>query len=407
MKARVALRCLPLVVAAALALAACESDKGGLGKGPSPVSNRGGSSGDGTGGKGQGGQAGQGSSDGTGGASGTAGSSGTPDAGVDAGKVDVLPASDGKVRPTSSGTCNFGFFVAKPVKPEVLLVFDRSSAMRKPASGSTNTRWVEMTEAVTEALTKQATTSWGLKLFPSSMGCLVNDGADVAVGPGRFNDVVNKIRGSMPAPAPVPPVTDEGAPIAQGVAAALQAFPASDRPRFLVLASDGNPGCPPPALSEAAIKGAYDSVKNAVTNQVRTFVIGTAAPASKQHMVLNELAASGREANAGETKYWVAQNKEQMVKALSGITDQLNSCLFEVSPAPPAPKNVSLDLGPELTRVPRDENQVEGWNYGPDYKFNTKSIRIYGSACTRLRANPATPVEMVYGCQGVTPSPAQ
>jgi hypothetical protein len=386
-------------VASALALSAlaCEADNGGLRMPPGSINPE---TRPGTGGsKGTGGRPGTGGEPIEGGEGGAGGAGGAQDAG----RPDTVSAMDTAVD-RSGPLCNFGMFVATPVKPEILLVFDRSSAMRKPAAGSTNTRWVEMTEAVTEALTKQATTSWGLKLFPSANGCVVTDGADVAVGPGRFNDIVNKVRGSMPATATAMtmPTVDEGAPIAQGLAAALQAFPSSDRPRFLVLASDGNPGCPPPVLSDAAVKGAYDSVKNAVTNQVRTFVIGTAAAGSKQHMVLNELANTGREANAGETKYWVAQNKDQMVKALNGITDQLNSCLFEVSPPPPAPRNVAMDIGPERMRVPRDENQVEGWNFGPDHKQNSKSIRVYGSACAKLRAQPQT-VQMIYGCQGITP----
>ncbi|HEY0708570.1 MAG TPA: vWA domain-containing protein [Polyangia bacterium] len=308
-----------------------------------------------------------------------------------AGPMDVAPDKT-PTNPNPTG-CNFGEFLAQRVQPEILLVFDRSSAMRKPATGSMQTRWVEMTDGLAEVLTRrQAAASWGLKLFPSTQECIVNDGVDVAVGSATFNDVINKIRGSQPA------MGMEGSPVHQALLTALVGFPPVTKPRFFVLASDGLPGCP---VGEPGEAKAYEAVRAAAMQGVRTFVIGVANAGTRQHMVLNELASSGREALPGPTRYFPAQNKTQMVQALENITDQLGSCLFSVTPAPPSPNFVAMNIGDE--RIPRDLNQVEGWNYGADMKAGTKTIRVYGNACNKLRAQPATPVQMIYGCPNIPP----
>ena len=303
--------------------------------------------------------------------------------------VDALVDS----KPPNTTGCNPGHFLAQRVAPEVLLVFDRSSAMRRQATGSTQTRWVEMTDGVAEVLMqKQAVASWGLKLFPTSTACMVSDGVDVPVGSAAFNDVITRIRGTIPA------MGSEGSPIHQAVLTALVGFPAAAKPRFFVLASDGLPGCP---VGEPGESKAYDAVRTAAAQGVRTFVVGTATAGSPQHTMLNELATSGREPRAGDTRYFAAQNKTQMVQALNEITDQLTSCLFSVTPAPPSPNFVAMEIAG--ARVPRDQNQVDGWNYGADMGAGSKTIRVYGSACAKLRANAAAPVEMIYGCPGVNP----
>ena len=52
-------------------------------------------------------------------------------------------------------------------------------------------------------------------------------------------------------------------------------------------------------------------------------------------------------------------------------------------------------------RVPRDVNQREGWNWAMG--GNRQVVHVYGQACDRLRANPTATVEMIYGCQGISP----
>jgi hypothetical protein len=333
----------------------------------------------------------------------------TPDGGptIDAtAGPDMTPASpiDAMVNPKPPAPvsgCNFGRFLAHRIAPEILLVFDRSSAMRKPVVGSPNNRWIEMTDGVaTIVKNRQAAVSWGLKFFPSPSAtaspCLVNDGVDVAVGPAQFNDVITKIRGGQPDTGP------EGSPLFQAVSTAMQAFPRGNYPRYFVLASDGQVACPAVPANPAAESKAYETVRNAANSHVWSFVIGTATVGTPQHTVLNNLAGEGREAAAGPTRYQPAQNKLEMMNALDAIADKLSNCLFSIN-APPWRESVALDIQ-GLGRVPRDVSHLEGWDYGPDTaRADIKTVQLFGTACNRLRQMPASAVDMTFGCQNVPP----
>jgi hypothetical protein len=328
-----------------------------------------------------------------------------PDAGPKldlAAAPDVTPASptdammNPKPPPPVAG-CNFGRFIAHRIAPEILLIFDRSSAMRRPVVGSPNNRWVEMTDGVaTIVKNRNAAVAWGLKFFPSTTACLVNDGVDVAVGPAQFSDVITKIRGGQPDTGP------EGSPLFQAVSTAMQAFPRGNFPRFFVLASDGQVACPAVPANPAAESKAYETVRNAATSHVWSFVIGTATAGTPQHTVLNNLAGEGREAAPGTTRYLPAQNKLEMMNALDTIADKLSNCLFSIN-APPWRESVAMDIQ-GLGRVPRDVNHVEGWDYGPDTaRADIKTVQVFGNACNRLRQMPASTVDMTFGCQNVPP----
>ncbi len=323
---------------------------------------------------------------------------------VDAGVKDTAPVQMGSMdvappdRPPSLNGCNFGSHWAQKIAPEIMLVFDRSSAMSKPATGGMQSRWIEMTEGVATVLSNRASAAWGLKLYPSAAACsMVDDGAEVPVGVGKFNDVITRIRGSQPITGP------EGSPLFQGISTAARAFTRGALPRFMVLASNGHAGCP---TSPEASNAAITSISVAASSQhIWTFVIGTALPGTPAHDLLNELAANGREPNPFATRYLVAQNKTQMMNALDTIADRLSSCLFSVN-APPSPQNVAMNI--MGVRVPRDSTHTEGWDYGPDVRVppttgEIKTLRIYGEACTKLRQNPNVQPQMIFGCPNVSP----
>ena len=64
--------------------------------------------------------------------------------------------------------CAFGYHPLKRSTPEVVLVFDRSSALLRPVSGTGQTRWGEMVAAVDDSVKRtHAGLHWGLKMFPS------------------------------------------------------------------------------------------------------------------------------------------------------------------------------------------------------------------------------------------------
>jgi len=364
-------------------IAGCGTDPGGLG----PVFEPPPAGGTGAGGSG-----------GSGGRGGTGGEDPPPNVDrADAAPTDkpdaALPVDLAPDRRRTDSSCNFGHVLADRVNPDVVLVFDRTSAMRKTVDGTMVTRWLEMTGAVEDALKgTDAEVRWGLKFVPSMAGCEVTSSLDVAVATSNYNAIVNRIRGTMPVTGP------EGSPLATGIQAASRGllFGAPTTPRYLVLATDGKVNCPDtPAARQDAIK----AVSNAATQGVRTFVIGTASPGSEQHATLNELATAGLEPNPGDVRYHPATSKEEMLAALGNITQRLTSCVLVTKAQPPAPNFVAIEM--DGARIPRDPQHLNGWEWAGSGSFQI--AHVYGEYCDRLIANPGATVEFILGCQGEAP----
>jgi hypothetical protein len=316
-----------------------------------------------------------------------------PDAGEPDSDSPAPPRDAGPERP-SGISCNFGRVTAKRAVPDVLLVFDRTSAMRKTVTGSMETRWNEMSNGIDEALkTSQSVVQWGLKFFPTTMGCEVAEGFDVAMAPSNYNAVIMRIRGTMPA------MGVEGSPLHQAIKKATVALMARPRgnPRFMALVTDGVPNCPAGFFGE---RDAEYAVKMAGDVGIRTFVLGTAAPGTPAHLTLNKLAVAGLEPAATDTRYRPVQTKLQMLQALEEITANLTNCVLTVpDPGPPEPEFVALEI--DGMRVKRDDTQKEGWTWNSGGTKN--AAHIYGAACTKLRNSPTAVVQLIYGCQNILP----
>jgi hypothetical protein len=325
-------------------------------------------------------------------------SSADPDGGTPDGSTTVPPDA-GPDRPPimcnlqPNPSCTFGYHALKSTTPELVLVFDRSSAMLRMVPGTMQNRWNEMTAALEDNLQRtHAAVLWGLKLFPTTTMCNVTESLDVPVAMSNRNPIVTRIRGNLP------PAGMEGSPLDLGIktaARALRATP-SKNPRYLILATDGIPNCPPgPPGENEAVK----AVLNLAGEGLRTYVIGTATPTSPQHRTLNDLAAAGGEPRAGDQKYWPALDKAQMLTALDEITDRMGTCVLMVNALAPEPDYVALNIG--NTRIPRDPARREGWNWGG----TPQTVHVYGEACTMLKKNPLVTAELVFGCQGHAPPP--
>lgn len=182
----------------------------------------------------------------------------------------------------------------------------------------------------------------------------------------------------------------------------------STNPRYLVLATDGVPNCPPGAPGDTE---AVKSVSMLEQQGLRTFVIGTATVTSPQHRTLNDLASAGGEPRVGDQRYFPVLNKTQMLEALDEITGRLTSCVLTVNAPAPSPNFVAMNIG--NIRVPRDPARREGWNWGGNVQVirdgtvggTLPVVHVYGEACSMLKANPLAVTELVFGCPGHEPPP--
>ena len=104
--------------------------------------------------------------------------------------------------------CSFGRATPGQVTANLLLLVDRSGSMRVNVSGTSQTRWSAMTEALDLIVKKTSSTvNWGLKYFPTQNSCDVSEAAEVPVAASNYDRVVGMIRNTQPHPSTGQPGT--------------------------------------------------------------------------------------------------------------------------------------------------------------------------------------------------------
>jgi hypothetical protein len=287
--------------------------------------------------------------------------------------------------------CGFEKFKLDRVPPSLLLVLDRSSSMGRAAVGAAAgaTLWSETIGALDEVIKgTQANVKWGLKLFPFPDGCAVANGAEVVVGANNYDMVLSRVRtdgfnqngqGGTPTEAAMRRAIDY-----------LRTLPDTN-PKYIVLATDGEPNCPI-GSSEMARTASLLSVQAATASGFKTYVIGIAiGPEAIE--TLNLFAVAGGVPRSGPLQFYPVGNRTDLTQALGEIAGQITSCSFTLSKAPPAPDSVKVTIDGE--RVPPSAS--DGWSYSNPQ--NT-GIQLNGGWCERLKTK-AGQVDIVLGCPGV------
>ena len=350
------------------------------------VSNNGNGSGNGAGGSGNG----SGGSSG----SGRGGSNGGGGSGVGVPGFELPDASNAPSKPgnTPDASCGFQDYMLERRPAEMLLILDRSGSMREPANLLTLTsKWDETVPALNETIMKTApTVSWGMKMFPvGQLSCTTTDGVDVPIAANNAMPMLAAIAGTTP--------LGNGTPTRyaiQKAVAHLKATP-TNTPRYIVLATDGEPNCAD-GLTNALVDpdGAVEAIRMAATEGFKTYVIGIATQFGDANMTLNRMAEAGGEPRVGDPRYYPVASRQELVNALSLITGKVADCVFPLSKLPPSPSDVAVDVNG--MRVTRDQTKMNGW----DYTANNMAIQIHGPACEAIK-NANAQVKITFGCPGV------
>ena len=190
---------------------------------------------------------------------------------------------------------------------------------------------------------------------------------------------------------------------------------------YLLLITDGTPTCTidcactednEPVDSQPLL----DEAATALARGGRTFVSGS--PGSEDtREVLSQLASNGgtAKANCSDTGpdfcHLDMTNEPDLAEALSRalqqIATRLRSCEFPI-PAPPAGQVLDADLvnvlftakngvTETIARDPSAADCSEGWQYSA----NGQNIVLCGDACDRVRVDPESTVEVLFGCETV------
>jgi hypothetical protein len=318
-----------------------------------------------------------------------------PSAGSDGG---LLPGSG-----TNSGRdpgadpekiCGLETIPLERLPAELLLVLDRSSSMVRDRLSNNQSHWQVTTEAVDTAVQNtQGGVLWGLKMFPSRTGCGVRDGVEQDVALNNHGPINMAVRGATP------PQNANGTPTTDAMKAATAYLAArtTPNPKYILLATDGEPTCLNGNANVSALDtpAALQSISDAAAAGFHTFVVGIAAQRQEGRALatLNDMAEAGKQPRAGDTKFYSVSSQDELSTALRAIAGQVGSCAFNLSKAPPSPDDVAVDV--DGKRVIR--SATDGWQYGP----NGTSIILNGPLCDKARAGELKDVRITLGCPGM------
>jgi hypothetical protein len=347
-------------------------------------------------------------------------------AGGDAGVIATMVTDDAGLPLATGGdgglsdNCGIqNFMLQKGLPPDLLIVLDRSGSMADAPSGGGGSKWSQVGSAINTTVSQlQGQIAWGLETFPSDMDCGTSSMLDVPVGLMSAAAINSAISGKMPG-------GNTPTRAAIGTAAAYLNALSDGRPKYILLATDGEPNCAPAgatcmcpgggtpnAMNQCCLatlcipcipapaggddnQGAEDAIAAAATAGVSTFVVGIATDPGAD-TVLNKMAENGKGAQPGATKYYPVGSSAALVSTINVIASQIISCTLPLTTPPPHPEYVKITA--DGVEMAKDPSHTNGWDFGP----NNTSIHLYGAACNQLQSMTPPQVKAVYGCPPVT-----
>ena len=162
-----------------------------------------------------------------------------------------------------------------------------------------------------------------------------------------------------------------------------------NRPKFILLATDGEPNCRGGQIMNTDLDGASAAAKAAYDAGYPVYVIGIGPNLSN----LSQIAAAG-----GTNDYYPVSSPQQLVDAFAAIKQLVASCTFTLgaTPANADLNNLAVYLDKNLLK----KDDPNGWRFGG----GQQSVVLQGDACDKLTTGKASTVEVYYGC-GEAPPP--
>jgi hypothetical protein len=311
-------------------------------------------------------------------------------------------AGGGTGVPTLDANCGAVISDMTQQPADLLLVLDRSTSMTwdlgrddecAATDPSCQQRWATMTQTLDQVLAgSSAKIRWGLKLFASPVpadagaaeNCTVAPGVEVALGDGT----ATRIRDVMHATEPLG--------YTPTLLALRYAIPyltslADGLPRYVLLATDGEPNCDGASeTTSGAVQANHvvDEITAGAAAGIKVYVIGMGPSTNIRN--LDKFAVAG-----GTEHYYPATSAAELAAALSAIVGQVASCTFSFATPPPDPNNVAVYLDKQI--VPRDG--ANGWTLGPDQR----SVLFVGSYCDGIKAESYRQGQIYFGCPNLLP----
>ncbi|MBN1947368.1 MAG: VWA domain-containing protein [Bradymonadales bacterium] len=281
--------------------------------------------------------------------------------------------------------CLWQEFWLKPERgsvPNVLLVVDHSASMND------ENRWPTMTAALRQLTGNlEEVIDFGLILFPPPNVDLYSQCATgqliVALGPSNADEISSHLNSTPFGGTPTAMTLYEARDILMNTG--------SDPPGYVLLATDGGPGCNAnlnPYTCECLGDDCTLNVENCVDdlrtlqavdalyeNGIRTFVVGI--PGTEPFGELLDAMAIRGGTDVDHHHYAVSDGP-QLEAALADATGSVAPCIYELDEMPVDQDGVIIRIDGE--DVPRDEGHSHGWDFD-----DPRTIHFYGASCGQLR----------------------
>jgi hypothetical protein len=258
----------------------------------------------------------------------------------------------------------------------VVVLVDRSGSMgaRTPDGA---TRWGAVRTALSRTLPLlNDALDLGLNVFPIDNGCGVNSGM-ITVPVRTSNAVaVNTVLGYF-APGGNTPTQSA----LQATLAWLMAN-SSTLPRYVILATDGEPTC------GQRLGAVTDQLMAMNASGTPTFVLGIPGTSASLRSALQQMALAGGRPRSGPNAWYEANDTMELVTAVRAIAATGTECTNQdtLTVATPALHRVQING----TEVPMDA--ANGWT------FVGGSVQFHGESCTRLRTGSVINITALYNC---------
>ncbi|MEO7038156.1 MAG: VWA domain-containing protein [Polyangiaceae bacterium] len=321
--------------------------------------------------------------------------------------LNVMDAGVAGNEGVMNGLCDQQDFDLQRKPAEILIVLDRSGSMKDPPTGNTGaSKWDLVVPGVNQVVTAtDSSVSWGLKVFPEGEGSACAPGSVTSAVPVQIAAAnAQAITDAVTATTP----QGNGTPTGDAIDAAVTYLKTltDTNPKFILLATDGEPSCNGTSQDSAGARTqAVQAVTAAAAAGFKTVLVGVATTKATATQALNDMATAGQMARSDSdpmaTKFYLASTKDELVASLQTITGQVSNCVFDLTKTPPAPDNIAVVVNGAM--APRDPTHTAGWDYA---NSDDTQVQVFGSWCDQIKSADATAsannVTFKLGCEGKT-----